>query len=260
MNALASSRRHPAAIVVVLLLGLLATGGLYSLFAPRPAEAAVSTAVDLEEGENLFLANCASCHGLAKIGDVEIPSLAGVGAAAVDFQVGTGRMPPPQLGQVQIPRSQPKFTQGQIAAMAAYVATFGPGPAIPDARLTSGGGNLANGNELFKVNCAMCHNFVGSGGALTRGKYAPSLRNVSGKHIYEAMASGPASMPVFNDNVLSPTDKRDVISYLKDIEENKNPGGLSLGNLGPVSEGLFVWVFGLGLMIGAAVWLGSKAA
>jgi ubiquinol-cytochrome c reductase cytochrome c subunit len=260
VNALVSHRRHPAAIVVLLLLGLLATGGLYSLLAPGSADAAVRAAGNVEEGKNLFLANCATCHGVQKVGDVEIPQLAGVGAAAVDFQVGTGRMPPAHVGGVQVPGAKPKFTQGQIDSLAAYIATFGPGPAVPSARLTDGGGNLANGAELFRVNCAMCHNFAGSGGALTRGKYAPSLRNISGKHMYEAMSTGPESMPVFNDQNLSPTDKRDIISYLKHLDENKNPGGLSLGNLGPVSEGMFVWIFGLGLMIGAAVWLGSKAA
>jgi ubiquinol-cytochrome c reductase cytochrome c subunit len=261
VNALGSHRRHPAAIVVLLLLGLLATGGLYSLLAPGPAEAAVRAAGNVEEGKNLFLANCATCHSAAKVGNVEIPQLVGVGAAAVDFQVGTGRMPPAQVGSVQVPKAKPKFTQGQIDSLAAYVAAdFGKGPAIPPASLTNGAGNLANGNELFRVNCAMCHNFAGSGGALTRGKYAPSLRNSSGKHMYEAMLTGPESMPVFNDKNLSPTDKKDIISYLKNIDENRNPGGLSLGNLGPVSEGMFVWVFGLGLMIGAAVWLGSKAA
>jgi ubiquinol-cytochrome c reductase cytochrome c subunit len=183
-----------------------------------------------------------------------------VGAAAVDFQVGTGRMPLAGPG-VQAPSSkQVMFTNQEIASMAAYVATLGPGPSIPESQYTNGDGNIAMGNELFKVNCAMCHNFAGSGGALTRGKYAPSLRNVTGNHIYEAMATGPESMPVFNDQNLSPTDKNDIISYLHDLDKSKNPGGLSLGNLGPVSEGMFVWVFGLGLLVGAAVWLGSKAA
>ena len=260
MKALASRRRHPAAIVILLLLGLVATGGLYSLLAPKPAQAAVATADDLTVGRKLFLANCATCHGVNAEGGKAGPSLVGVGAAAVDFQVGTGRMPLAGPA-VQAPRSDTvKFTDEQIASLAAYVATLSPGPSVPDGQYTKGDGNIARGNELFKVNCAMCHNFAGSGGALTRGKYAPSLRDVSGKHIYEAMVSGPQSMPVFNDTNLSPTDKNDVISYLHELDKNKNPGGMSLGNLGPVSEGMFVWVFGLGLMIAAAVWLGSKAA
>jgi ubiquinol-cytochrome c reductase cytochrome c subunit len=260
LNSLGSHRRHPGAIVILLLLGLLATGGLYSLLAPKSAQAAVATADDLSTGAKLFLANCATCHGISGHGSADGPTLAGVGAAAVDFQVGTGRMPLAVPGAQQAARGQAKLTDEQIASLAAYVATLGSGPPVPDSQYTKGDGNIALGNELFKVNCAMCHNFAGSGGALTRGKYAPSLRNVTGKHIYEAMVTGPESMPVFNDNNLSPTDKNDIISYLHELDKNKNPGGLSLGNLGPVSEGMFVWIFGLGLMIGAAVWLGSKAA
>ena len=106
----------------------------------------------------------------------------------------------------------------------------------------------------------MCHNFAGSGGALTRGKYAPNLRNVTGAHIYEAMATGPQSMPVFNDANITPENKRDIIAYLHDVDKNENPGGLNLGNLGPVSEGLFAWTFGIGILIACAVWLGKKAA
>jgi ubiquinol-cytochrome c reductase cytochrome c subunit len=261
VKALGSHRRHPAAIVVLLLLGLVVTGGLYSLLAPRAAQAAVVSADDVTAGHKLFLANCATCHGISGQGGKVGPSLVGVGAAAVDFQVGTGRMPLAGSAVPQAPRGrQVRFTNQEIANMAAYVATFGPGPAIPDSQYTQGGGNIARGNQLFKVNCALCHNFAGSGGALSHGKYAPSLRNVTGKHIYEAMLTGPQSMPVFNDQDISPTDKNDIISYLHELDRNKNPGGLSLGNLGPVSEGMFVWVFGLGLLIGAAVWLGSKAA
>ncbi|MEP7035747.1 MAG: c-type cytochrome [Dermatophilaceae bacterium] len=260
MKALASHRRHPAAIAILLLLGLVVTGGLYSLLDPKSAQAAVATADDLTAGNKLFLANCATCHGLHGEGTKAGPSLAGVGAAAVDFQVGTGRMPLAGPA-VQAPRSNTvKFTDEQIASLAAYVASLAPGPPVPDDQFTKGDGNIARGNQLFKVNCAMCHNFAGSGGALTRGKYAPSLRNVSGKHIYEAMVTGPQSMPVFNDANLSPKDKNDIISYLHELDKNQNPGGMSLGNLGPVSEGMFIWVFGLGLVIGAAVWLGSKAA
>jgi ubiquinol-cytochrome c reductase cytochrome c subunit len=261
VNALGSHRRHPAAIIVLLLLGLVATGGLYSLLAPRTAQASVSSADDVTAGQKLFLANCATCHGISGHGGKIGPTLVGVGAGAVDFQVGTGRMPLAGSGVPQAPRGKHvMFTNQEISNIAAYVATLGPGPAIPDSQDTNGQGSVARGNALFKVNCALCHNFAGSGGALSHGKYAPSLRNVTGKHIYEAMLTGPQSMPVFNDQNLTPTDKNDIISYLHDLDKNKNPGGLNLGNLGPVSEGMFVWIFGLGLMIGAAVWLGSKAA
>ncbi|GAB3436360.1 c-type cytochrome [Phycicoccus ginsengisoli] len=260
MNALAARRRHPAAIALLILLGLVVTGLAYSAFAPKAANAATASADQVEQGKKLFLANCATCHGLQAQGTKAGPTLAGVGAAAVDFQVGTGRMP--LAGpNVQAPRAQVRFNQDEISAMAAYVASLAPGPAVPDAQYSSGeGGDVAKGAQLFRVNCAMCHNFAGSGGALTRGKYAPSLRNVEGKHIYEAMVTGPQSMPVFNDQNISPQSKNDIVAYLHAVDKEENVGGMNLGNLGPVSEGLFAWVFGLGLMVAFAVWLGKKAA
>ena len=260
MNALAARRRHPAAIALLILLGLVVTGLAYSAFAPKPASAATASADQVEQGKKLFLANCATCHGLQAQGTKAGPSLAGVGAAAVDFQVGTGRMPM-AAPNVQAPRAVVRFNQDEISAMAAYVASLAPGPAVPDAQYSSGeGGDVAKGAQLFRVTCAMCHNCAGSGGALTRGKYAPSLRNVEGKHIYEAMVTGPQSMPVFNDQNISPQSKNDIVAYLHAVDKEENVGGMNLGNLGPVSEGLFAWVFGLGIMVAFAVWLGKKAA
>ena len=272
MNALAARRRHPAAIVVLVLLGLMFTGGVYSLLAPKEANASAVAAASIEDGKNLFLANCASCHGMSAQGTASGPSLVGVGAAAVDFQVGTGRMPM-AAPNVQAPASDKiKFTDDQIASLGAFVAALGPGPSVPEDKYTTAiapepgvadsenNMAIAEGGEIFRVNCAMCHNFAGAGGALTRGKYAPELTGVSGKHMYEAMDTGPQSMPVFNDTNLTPDAKHKVISYLKAIDGETNVGGLTLGNLGPVSEGLFAWTFALGILIGCCIWLGKKAA
>ena len=268
MNALAARRRHPAAIILLLLLGLLVMGGAYSVFAPKEANASAAAADTLEKGQKLFLANCASCHGTGAQGTQDGPSLVGVGAASVDFQVGTGRMPL-TAPNIQAPaQTKLKFSEDDIAAMAAFVAALAPGPAIPGEKYTTvikpgskeNNEAIARGGEIFRVNCAMCHNFAGAGGALTRGKYAPPLTGVDPKYIYEAMDTGPQSMPVFSDTNLDPKAKQQVISYLKALENQPQVGGMSLGNLGPVSEGLFIWVFGLGIMIGCAVWLGKKAA
>lgn len=256
-----TGRRSPLATTALIAAGLLFTGGAYAAFSTTTASAETShaaTAGNVEEGKKLFEANCASCHGLALEGSDVAPSLIGVGAASVDFQVGTGRMPLQNQGP-QAPEKPVQFTEEQILALAEYVATTGPGPGIPDEDLLHADGDAANGAELFRINCAMCHNAAGAGGALTRGKDAPQVIGVDPKHVYEAMETGPQNMPVFNETNLSPSDKRDVITYLETLEETGSPGGLSLGSLGPVTEGLYAWTIILTLLVGTSVWLGGKA-
>ncbi|MCU1566051.1 MAG: cystathionine beta-lyase [Pseudarthrobacter sp.] len=243
-------------------MGLLLTGGLYAVATTvneAKASTAEFTASDTQEGQKLFEANCATCHGMGASGTQDGPSLVGVGAAAVDFQVGTGRMPM-QMNGPQAYKKPAQFNDTQTHQLAAYVASLGAGPAIPAEELLDEKGNAAEGGELFRVNCAMCHNAAAAGGALTRGKFAPALADVTGKHIYEAMATGPQNMPVFNDSNISPEGKRDIITFLKQIEANGSPGGADLGALGPVSEGLFVWIAGLGVIIAFTIWLTSRTS
>ncbi|MBD8609056.1 MULTISPECIES: c-type cytochrome [unclassified Frigoribacterium] len=257
-----TGRRSPLATASLLLVGLLTTGGAYALFSSTATadESTTSAASQqsIDEGQKLFASNCATCHGLAADGTGEGPSLIGVGAASVDFQVGTGRMPMAANGP-QAEEKPTQFTDDQVYDLAAYVASLAPGPAIPDEEYLQADGDTTNGAELFRINCAMCHNVAGAGGALTEGKYAPALDGVSGAHIYEAMLTGPQNMPVFNDLNLSPQDKADVITYLKYLENNPSPGGFELGSLGPVAEGLFIWIFGLGAIVAVTIWLTARS-
>lgn len=249
--------------IALVTLGLLVTGAGYTLvnLATAPAASAesdLSSPEMISGGQKLFAANCATCHGTAAQGTQAAPSLIGVGAAAVDFQVGTGRMPMQASGpQAEVKPVQ--FTAEQIKQLAAYVASLGPGPSIPSSEYTKGGGNAAAGAELFRINCAMCHNVAGAGGALTEGKYAPALTKTTGTHIYEAMVTGPQNMPVFNDLNLTPEQKRDIITYLLYVQQNSSPGGFDLGALGPVSEGLFAWIFGIGGLVLLTVWITAKS-
>jgi ubiquinol-cytochrome c reductase cytochrome c subunit len=261
VGSLSRRRRHRLAPVVLLLAALASTGGAYAALAPSTSAQAASgsSARDIQAGRDLFLKNCATCHGLNAEGSSDGPSLIGVGAAAVDFQVGTGRMPARELG-AQIQAKRGIFTNAEIADLAAYVASLGPGPEIPSkADLDTSDANAAVGGEIYRTNCAMCHNFAGSGGALTRGKYAPPLRHTTPKHMWEAMLTGPQSMPVFGNGTITPDDKRDIIKFITTTRSEPSPGGASLGKLGPVTEGLVGWLVGLGALIGCAVWLGSKA-
>jgi len=264
VKKLSARRRHPLAALVVLLLALACTGGLYAVFAPASKAQADETAQSLaiDEGKKLFAVGCASCHGTGGQGSSDGPSLVGVGAAAVDFQVGTGRMPAQQPG-AQIPRKKVVYTQAEIDQLAAYVSSLGSGPSVPtQAQYGPDGADIAKGGELFRTNCAQCHNFTGKGGALTHGKFAPDLEGVSPKHIYEAMQTGPQNMPSFPDTTLSEQNKKDIIAYLNAVngDDSVSPGGLELGGLGPVSEGLFAWIFGLGALIAVAVWVAARTA
>nr|WP_202528167.1 c-type cytochrome [Streptomyces sp. SID5770] len=252
------------AAVVVLLLALAATGGLYAAFAPAGTAKADETAQSLaiEEGKKLYSVGCASCHGTGGQGTTDGPSLVGVGSASVDFQVGTGRMPAQQPG-AQVPKKKVIYSQAEIDQLAAYIASLGAGPITPtEKQYNPAGADAAKGGELFRTNCAQCHNFTGEGGALTHGKYAPSLEGVSPKHLYEAMQTGPQNMPSFPDTTMPEQQKRDIIAYVQAVNGEKadNPGGLSLGGLGPVSEGLFAWVFGLGALIAVAIWVAAHTA
>ena len=153
-------------------------------------------------------------------------------------------------------RKPPVYTEDEIRLLAAYVDSLGTGPAVPTAadvtlpEKNADGSEfdqqaaISRGGQIFLTNCTACHNFDGSGGAMPRGGMAPTLRGVSSKHIYEALLTGPQSMPSFSNGSLTPDEKRDVIAYLMDTDDTPGYGGFGMGSLGPVSEGLFAWQIG----------------
>lgn len=257
---LKKGRRHPMATAALVAIGLIFTGAAYAGVSQTTASAEVdlNSKQTIEEGEKLFGANCATCHGLEAQGTADGPSLIGVGAASVHFQVGTGRMPLAYQGPQGMVKPV-QFTEEQTLQLAAYVASLGEGPAIPSEEYLTGEGDAAAGVELFRINCAMCHNVAGAGGALTQGKWAPRLTGVAPVHVYEAMLTGPQNMPVFNDANLTPEDKANIITYLKYMDNTTSIGGFKLGSLGPVAEGLFMWVIGLGAVIALTVWVTAKS-
>jgi ubiquinol-cytochrome c reductase cytochrome c subunit len=260
VSATRATRRRPFSAYAVIVLALGTIGVLYAAAAPSGRATSSSTQEDLiARGNQLFLQGCSSCHGLQGQGSSLAPSLVGVGAAAVDFQVGTGRMPL-ALRAAQPEEKTPRYTQADIDAMAAYVQSLGGGPAVPSpSDLDTAGTDLAEGGELFRTNCASCHNFVGKGGALTQGKYAPDMTDTTPKHVWEAMITGPANMPVFGERNLNAEEKKAILNYLTTISALPDPGGHPLGRIGPVSEGLVGWLVGIGLLVVATVWIGARS-
>jgi ubiquinol-cytochrome c reductase cytochrome c subunit len=257
-----SKLRRRVSGLLALGMALVGAGALYSVLTPAPqtARAAEDPAL-VRQGEQVFNNTCISCHG-ANLQGVQDrgPSLIGVGDAAVYFQTSTGRMPLAAQA-AEADRKPPKLTPEEIDAVGAYVQAHGGGPQKPeevDAALR--GGDPARGGELFRLNCASCHNFTGRGGALSSGKTAPELDQATESQIYTAMLSGPENMPKFSDRQLSPEEKKDIIAYVKSVTDGKNnPGGNGLGGIGPVSEGLIAFIVGIAALVGVTLWIGAKA-
>lgn len=263
MKFLSKRRKHSAAKPLLLLLALLAVGLGYSVVAPQQTAAETEMTQQVEEGKALFNVTCSSCHGLNGEGTTQGPSLIGVGAASVDFQMGTGRMPAARP-EAQIPAREVIYSQDQIDAVAAYVASFGDGPAVPEESQYSPEGlnatEIARGGALFRANCSACHGIIGGGGALPNGKFAPSLSETADIHVWQAMRTGPQQMPVFSKDVLSDDDVREIIGFLNDSHAQPTFGGLTMGSNGPVSEGFWVFILGIGGLAMVATWIAKKGA
>lgn len=249
--------RRRLASSAVLAAALAGSGLGYGLFSSASgADDTASSAADIAAGRALYATSCISCHGANLEGVKDRgPSIIGIGSAATYFQVSTGRMPA-MSQQAQIPQKPPKFTDEQSRQLAAYVQSNGGGNELPEGNLRDG--NIAEGGELFRLNCASCHNFAGKGAPLSAGAYAPAI-NATDEQIYAVMLSGAQNMPTFSDNQLTPAQKRSIVSYIQTLEASGDPGGAAIGRAGPVPEGLVIFIVGIGGLMGVILWIGAKS-
>ncbi|MBT0565302.1 c-type cytochrome [Williamsia sp. CHRR-6] len=271
--------RRRASGALLLLAGLVVAGGLASVITPTPQVATAETqsnAALIQDGKKLYETACITCHGKNLDGVAQRgPSLVGTGDASVYFQVSSGRMPAVR-GEAQVARKPPKFTEAQVDQLGAYIQSVGGGPQVVYAKNADGsvkmkdgypviaqgelrGTNIGLGSELFRLNCASCHNFTGRGGALSSGKYAPHLDPANEQQIYTAMLTGPQNMPKFSDRQLTPEEKKEIIGYVRYASETHPQGGYALGGFGPVSEGMAMWVVGVVAIVASAMWIGSRS-
>lgn len=254
--------RRRFAGMLALVVALLGVGTAYAVFVPKAQTAhAQEDPAQLRMGEQVYNNTCITCHGSNLQGVQDRgPSLIGVGDAAVYFQTSTGRMPLSRQ-EAQAERKPPKLSPEEIDAVGAYIQANGGGPQRPaETGAALRGDDPARGGELFRLNCASCHNFTGRGGALSAGKFAPNLDPANEDQIYTAMQSGPENMPKFSDRQLTPEEKMDIIAYVKSVSESSNsPGGDSLNGFGPASEGVIAWIVGIAALVGFTLWIGSRA-
>lgn len=252
-------RRKRLSGYTVVLLALTVVGTLYTaVAAPSSAqeEPSANQSMKIQEGRDLYMSGCSTCHGLDLSGGAGGPSLIGVGASSVVFQVESGRMPL-AAGVQQAPRKDVRYTREEIDALAEYIQSNGGGPTLPSGDLTDG--DLQLGGALFRTNCASCHNFAGSGAALTYGKYAPELEQANARVIYAAMQSGPESMPRYGDNQLTEQEKKAITRYVSYITEAEDVGGAGLGRYGPLTEGLVAWIVGITVLVALTLWIGARS-
>jgi ubiquinol-cytochrome c reductase cytochrome c subunit len=239
----------------ILRIGLLfaVLGQLAWSFRPLPSRALTD---QQSLGKDLFETSCTTCHGIDGAGTSAAPSLRGVGAAAIDFYLSTGRMPLADP-TAQPTRHPPAFAPDEIAAIVAYVRTLDSGgPNIPS--VDAAAGDLPLGGQLFLQNCAACHGAAGVGDSVGGGQIAPPLDVATDVQIAEAIRIGPGSMPQFGERTLTSNDVDAIARYLVWIRTNGSDGGAQLGRVGSVAEGFIALVIGLGALVLVIRLTGSK--
>lgn len=259
----------PAALVGVAIILF----SVLSLASPAPAAVpvhwtvAVSTKpTDIQAGNVLYDQHCASCHGIGGVGS-SAPELLNVGPAAVDFFLSTGRMP------LNSPKAEPLthhpyFNPKQISELVAYlnavdVANGTPGPGVPNViaackKASADCPSLSEGDQLFLMNCAQCHDASGAGGMLSHGYVIPSLREATTRQIAEAIRVGPRPMPNFGPGQLTDQQVSAIADYVRYISTGADRGGLGIAHFGPVPEGFVGIVFGLGLLLVISRLIGNR--
>jgi ubiquinol-cytochrome c reductase cytochrome c subunit len=256
------------AVVAVVLVAAAATpvlAGWSSVGAARdrrPGTAQDGGGDLLEEGRQLYVTGCSSCHGPdgrgVKIehGGAGGPSLENAGEAGAYFFLSTGRMPLAN-SEEEPTRKEPAYSKHQIEALVAYVASLGDGPKLPTVDLQDA--DLAAGGQIYRANCQACHSASGSGGALSYGRAAPALGAATSTQVAAAVRVGPGQMPVFGHDVITDDELDDLVRYVDYLKHPEDPGGLPIGRTGPIPEGFVAWLIGIPMFLGLAVWIGVRA-
>lgn len=207
-------------------------------------------------GQELYRTGCVSCHGVEGVGAPGWPAIADAGAASAHFYLTSGRMPHAAGPDAQAARKDPAYSPEQIEDLVAYVASLGDGPEIPDVDLEEG--DVQEGGDLFRGICAACHSATGAGGALSFGQNAPSLDQATPVQVYEAMLIGPGQMPVFDPPAYDEEELNSIVAYVETLQELGDPGGFSLGRVGPIPEGFVAIIIGTGATVLAAFLIGRR--
>jgi len=241
------------AAAVLLAAAVLALTGVRSTATTTQASSGAAAA-DPGDGREVFLRDCAWCHGTDGSGTHNGPALTDVGAEAADFYLRTGRMPLDSPDQ-DVRSGPPAYDDATISALVAYVGSLGNGPGIP----ALAAGDAAAGRKLFLENCAACHSSSGTGTIVSGGQPAPELWHTGKRQVAEAMRVGPGPMPPFDEKQLDPQQVDDIVAYVHQLGSPQDPGGAGLDQYGPIVEGAVALLVLLPCLVVVIRLLGRRA-
>jgi ubiquinol-cytochrome c reductase cytochrome c subunit len=219
------------------------------------AYASTANADLVSAGQVLFLQSCSSCHGPLGQGTDQGPVIIGLGPANYSFQMTTGRMPLAEPGAQGV-RRPPVLTGGEIDAIIAYLVSLDP-TGVPIPNVHPAAGNLSEGGQIYLGNCAPCHSASGNGGSVGK-QVAPSLHRSTPTQIGEAVRIGPGTMPVFDAREITDDELNSLVRYVLYLRDPPAPGGLDLGNFGPIVEGLAALLAGLAAVVLVTRYIGAR--
>lgn len=252
-------RSLPTFVVPVTLAGVfgfvtfVGSDGATGASPSEPSDEVTEERTGEVDGAELFVAQCSSCHGLDGRGvEGRGPTLEPEGEASADFVLRTGRMPLAKPDQ-QAHRGPVRYSEEEIVALVDHVASIGSGPATPDIDIE--GADVANGGELYRLNCAACHVASGAGAPIGGGRLAPNLLQATPTEVGQAIVVGPGSMPVFGE--FEPQELNDIAAYIEvALAEEDTTSATRFGGAGPVAEGLAAWILALIPLVALTRWIG----
>lgn len=115
----------------------------------------------------------------------------------------------------------PETEEGMFAAKDAAVAVKNPVPATPE--------SIARGKYFYEINCLVCHGASGAGDGPVGQKFVEKspvdlndayTQDQADGQIFFTLTRGRSAMPFYRD-ALSPTERWDVINYLRHEFGNK---------------------------------------
>lgn len=221
---------------------------------PRPP---LEERPDPDEGEQLFLRDCAVCHGFDGTGTARGPDITDDGTGGTHFMLTSGYMPIHDPDE-PLRRKQPFYDEREIELLVDHVAGIvRSGPPVPDVEPDPA--VIAEGGELFRLHCAACHQFLGTGGVLVGANEAPTLHHSTPVETVEAVRFGPGTMPMFSESEIDEDQAAAIATYVAlGIRQPRDEGGISIGHFGPWSEGFVAWFGGLGAILLGCAWIGKR--